>query len=151
MFSMCSELTPRAHVPDNRIPQFMQPWWSIICSSPVSLESVDCLLPLLLPDVEVPVERADELHPPLRRTNMIIDHEGYERSCENKANVRSNLHSGNCDHDDHDKHILKKKATCTVARRKAGWTALSHLAASPRRIHLNSTLLVRTWRGGFLW
>ena len=26
MFSMCSELTPRAHVPDNRIPQLMQPW-----------------------------------------------------------------------------------------------------------------------------
>ena len=25
MFSMCSELTPRAHVPDNRIPQLMQP------------------------------------------------------------------------------------------------------------------------------
>ena len=23
---MCSELTPRAHVPDNRIPQLMQPW-----------------------------------------------------------------------------------------------------------------------------
>ena len=32
MFSMCSELTPRAPVPDNRIPQLMQPcvllgWW----------------------------------------------------------------------------------------------------------------------------
>ena len=26
MFSMCSELTPRAHVLDNRIPQLMQPW-----------------------------------------------------------------------------------------------------------------------------
>ena len=25
MFSMCSELTPRAPVPDNRIPQLMQP------------------------------------------------------------------------------------------------------------------------------
>ena len=25
MFSMCSELTPRAHIPDNRIPQLMQP------------------------------------------------------------------------------------------------------------------------------
>ena len=29
MFSMCSELTPRAHVPDNRIPQLMQPWLGI--------------------------------------------------------------------------------------------------------------------------
>ena len=29
MFSMCSELTPRAHVPDNRIPQLMQPWWQL--------------------------------------------------------------------------------------------------------------------------
>ena len=28
MFSMCSELTPRAHVPDNRIPQLMQPWFT---------------------------------------------------------------------------------------------------------------------------
>ena len=27
MFSMCSELAPRAHVPDNRIPQLMQPWF----------------------------------------------------------------------------------------------------------------------------
>ena len=26
MFSMCSELTPRAHIPDTRIPQLMQPW-----------------------------------------------------------------------------------------------------------------------------
>ena len=26
MFSMCSELTPRALIPDTRIPQFMQPW-----------------------------------------------------------------------------------------------------------------------------
>ena len=25
MFSMCSELTPRAHIPDTRIPQLMQP------------------------------------------------------------------------------------------------------------------------------
>ena len=25
MFSMCSELTPRARIPDTRIPQFMQP------------------------------------------------------------------------------------------------------------------------------
>ena len=26
MFSMCSELTPRARIPDTRIPQLMQPW-----------------------------------------------------------------------------------------------------------------------------
>ena len=26
MFSMCSELTPRARIPDTRIPQFMQPY-----------------------------------------------------------------------------------------------------------------------------
>ena len=26
---MCSELTPRAPVPDNRIPQLMQPWWHV--------------------------------------------------------------------------------------------------------------------------
>ena len=25
MFSMCSELAPRAHIPDTRIPQLMQP------------------------------------------------------------------------------------------------------------------------------
>ena len=25
MFSMCSELTPRARIPDTRIPQLMQP------------------------------------------------------------------------------------------------------------------------------
>ena len=27
MFSMCSELTPRARILDTRIPQLMQPWW----------------------------------------------------------------------------------------------------------------------------
>ena len=26
MFSMCSELSPRARIPDTRIPQLMQPW-----------------------------------------------------------------------------------------------------------------------------
>ena len=26
MFSTCSELTPRARIPDTRIPQLMQPW-----------------------------------------------------------------------------------------------------------------------------
>ena len=29
MFSMCSELTPRARIPDTRIPQLMQPWLHI--------------------------------------------------------------------------------------------------------------------------
>ena len=29
MFSMCSQLTPRAHIPDTRIPQLMQPWMYI--------------------------------------------------------------------------------------------------------------------------
>ena len=29
MFSMCSELAPRAHIPDTRIPQLMQPWLEI--------------------------------------------------------------------------------------------------------------------------
>ena len=28
---MCSELTPRARIPDSRIPQFMQPWWWSWC------------------------------------------------------------------------------------------------------------------------
>ena len=28
MFSMCSKLTPRARIPDTRIPQLMQPWSS---------------------------------------------------------------------------------------------------------------------------
>ena len=37
MFSMCSELTPRAHVPDNRIPQLMQP-----CSFPTLMSSMRC-------------------------------------------------------------------------------------------------------------
>ena len=31
MFSMCSELTPRADVPDNRIPQLMQPCSVLLC------------------------------------------------------------------------------------------------------------------------
>ena len=26
---MCSELTPRARIPDTRIPQLMQPWWRL--------------------------------------------------------------------------------------------------------------------------
>ena len=30
MFSMCSELAPRAHIPDTRIPQLMQPWPGVV-------------------------------------------------------------------------------------------------------------------------
>ena len=30
---MCSELTPRARIPDTRIPQFMQPWTAADCDS----------------------------------------------------------------------------------------------------------------------
>ena len=32
MFSMCSELTPRARIPDTRIPQLMQPWRAAVPS-----------------------------------------------------------------------------------------------------------------------
>ena len=30
MFSMCSELSPRARIPDTRIPQLMQPWVGLL-------------------------------------------------------------------------------------------------------------------------
>ena len=30
MFSMCPELTPRARIPDSRLPQFMQPWVQVL-------------------------------------------------------------------------------------------------------------------------
>ena len=30
MFSMCSELTPRARISDTRIPQLMQPWLVVL-------------------------------------------------------------------------------------------------------------------------
>ena len=36
MFSMCSELTPRARIPDTRIPQLMQPCWRINFSNDIS-------------------------------------------------------------------------------------------------------------------
>ena len=36
MFSMCSELTPRARIPDTRIPQLMQP-----CCSKRPIEEID--------------------------------------------------------------------------------------------------------------
>ena len=35
MFSMCSKLTPRARIPDTRIPQLMQPWWKVVVSGGV--------------------------------------------------------------------------------------------------------------------
>ena len=38
MFSMCSELTPRAHVPDNRIPQLMQPWSTISTMTTMTID-----------------------------------------------------------------------------------------------------------------
>ena len=40
MFSMCSELTPRARIPDTRIPQLMQPWTTdggIECLKPINI------------------------------------------------------------------------------------------------------------------
>ena len=81
----------------------------------MSFESVDCLLPLLLPSVEVPVERADELHPPLRRAIMITM---MMVEAVKKSRTRSYLHSGKDDHKYHDKQ--EEDNTCTVARRKAG-------------------------------
>ena len=46
---MCSELTPRARIPDTRIPQFMQPWcpWTLFKGS-LPLEPVVGWLLLLL-------------------------------------------------------------------------------------------------------
>ena len=38
MFSMCSELTPRARIPDTRIPQLMQPCWARIVYKMYSLD-----------------------------------------------------------------------------------------------------------------
>ena len=46
--------------------------------------------------------------------------------------------------------MIFKKATCTVARRKAGCTALSHFAASPSRIQLNSTWLLKAFKRVFM-
>ena len=37
MFSMCSELTPRAHIPDTRIPQLMQPCPLLTLFLPLSI------------------------------------------------------------------------------------------------------------------
>ena len=38
MFSMCSELTPRARIPDTRITQLMQPCWARIVYKMYSLD-----------------------------------------------------------------------------------------------------------------
>ena len=40
MFSMCSELTPRARIPDTRIPQLMQPCCATALGGQVLLYSV---------------------------------------------------------------------------------------------------------------
>ena len=44
MFSMCSELTPRARIPDTRIPQLMQP-----CRLPVTALALSALRGLFWP------------------------------------------------------------------------------------------------------
>ena len=44
MFSMCSELTPRARIPDTRIPQLMQPCSVQAVNSAVLPPSVMVLL-----------------------------------------------------------------------------------------------------------
>ena len=58
MFSMCSELTPRARIPDTRIPQLMQPCvlhvscvLHVIREFSVSLLSILSLLSLELLDL----------------------------------------------------------------------------------------------------
>ena len=48
MFSMCSELTPRARIPDTRIPQLMQPWCEDCFSTKSLLPSIPLLLLLVL-------------------------------------------------------------------------------------------------------
>ena len=37
MFSMCSELTPRARIPDTRIPQLMQPCHGLLMMKGISI------------------------------------------------------------------------------------------------------------------
>ena len=44
MFSMCSELTPRARIPDTRIPQLMQPWPLYSCRG-IMANMVLCVIP----------------------------------------------------------------------------------------------------------
>ena len=55
MFSMCSELTPRAPVPDNRIPQLMQP---CLTPSPILLLYVFNLEVHNMPRGHLPVAEA---------------------------------------------------------------------------------------------
>ena len=47
MFSMCSELTPRARIPDTRIPQLMQPCPTVVLkrATTVPAFSIHLLLP----------------------------------------------------------------------------------------------------------
>ena len=47
MFSMCSELTPHACIPDTRIPQLMQPCGDYDDQKQVSPTSSPCLHPWL--------------------------------------------------------------------------------------------------------
>ena len=49
MFSMCSELTPRAHIPDTRIPQLMQPCCHILLTeSPCITASVTAVMIMII-------------------------------------------------------------------------------------------------------
>ena len=59
MFSMtCSELTPRARIPDTRIPQFMQPWLWLLKRSTIQ-PFQDCTKVWMLASVPFSVPRGE--------------------------------------------------------------------------------------------
>ena len=58
MFSTCSELTPRARIPDTRIPQFMQPWLWLLKRSTIQ-PFQDCTKVWMLASVPFSVPRGE--------------------------------------------------------------------------------------------
>ena len=91
--------------------------FAIFCQQ--TCELWKCRWPFLLPSIEIAIQRLDKLNPSL---NIII------------FKLREALETRS-----KSKMSHPPSTTCTVARRKAGFTAFSHFAARPSRIHLNST------------
>ena len=107
MVSMCSELTPRARIPNTSIPQLMQPWWVVGSLRAPSVLIIFCVLESSVFTFRNHVGLFKKglnyttRHPPLQRrmksllsTRCGIGSEEWERCCPPSRDLRIS-HSGN--------------------------------------------------------
>ena len=88
MFSMCSELTPRARIPDNRIPQLMQPCFQG-AEEQLILMMMELMMVVVLPTIVMMMMMISSKEP--RSTNWRSSRQLFRKVEMSRALVGSSL------------------------------------------------------------